>query len=263
MIDLENEAVAQNPVVEEAAIPENETIAAQVATEQSPTDTAEPEAPTSPKLGSDLTATQFAQKSLNAAWSVFYKEFAAKFGNGENDENLLWLRSKTAQLQFAMLHMSAAGSEFMDYYNEYFIRRRGEVVETPVIFHMQNLATSFSRASHALPPAVLNKHGVGSDDPNWTYNLLPTDRIVQTDERGRYIRVPIKAETFNEIIFGFYELFIHEKEVEGKKIYLTTEFPAIRVKENYIPPSAIWRWYEVTEKDVRDAWHTGRSIVKK
>lgn len=256
MTTLENEAVAQNETVNETEIPENETLAEQVA---------EPDeaVKTTPKLGADLTATEFAQKSLQAAWATFYKNFAAKFGVGENDENLKWLRSQTSILQFAMLHMSAAGSEFLEYYDQYFLRNKGEIVETPVIFHMQNLATGFSRASHALPAPALNKHGVGSDDPNWTYDVLPTKRITEQDARGRFIRVPIKAETFNEIIFGYYELFVHEKEVDGKKIYLTTEFPAIRVKDNYIPPMAIWRWYEVSEKDVRDAWHTGRAVVKK
>lgn len=216
-----------------------------------------PELEQTPVSAIDVKNIDFVKKSLETLWDVFSSELLTKLG--DTPENRQWLLDKTAFLRHAHLATALNAIDFVEYYQHYVVGKRE--VDLPVIFTLENLGRGIRNHASAIPLTALNKHGVGSDDPRWTYESLPVSRLF-AGEPGS-VRIPIRGETLTETIYGYLELFTFEKKVGDRIVRHITEIPAIRVKDNYIVPNAVWRWFEVDESSVKDAWLTGKSYVKK
>lgn len=207
----------------------------------------------------ELDHVTFAIEGINAAWRAFYTAMGNRFGDDE--ETLSFIHQTSSVLRESMIGMSYNGTLFMDYFNHYIVKGNG-VVELPVMFMLEDFQFGFNNHNTAIPAYARNINGPGSDDPRWTYDALPTKRLFETTDPGS-VRIAIRGETTGYILYGFLELFVQEKKVGEEVVKLVTEIPAIRVKDNYIPPNAVWRWYEVDEDRVAAEWKAGNSIVKK
>ena len=205
----------------------------------------------------DVKNLDFVKQSLNTLWDVFSVEVIKKLG--DTPENRQWLLDKTTFLRHAHIATALNAVDFVEYYQHYVVGKRE--VDLPVIFTLENLGRGIRNHASAIPMTALNKHGVGTDDPRWVYDNLPVGRLF-TGEPGS-VRIPIRGETLTETIYGYLELFTFEKQIGDRIVKHITEIPAIRVKDNYIVPNAVWRWFEVEETAVKDAWRTGKSYVKK
>lgn len=211
-----------------------------------------------PQIQVPLERLEFTQLSLNRAWETMYKAFLTELDVTPTEKQDANLREIMAKLHNPTTTAILAGIDLSDKFDHWVMGQRE--IPLAVVFDINNDITRLRNNSHALPAAALNKFGVGSDDPRWVYGPLPEDRIIS----GSVERIPMRAETTGALLYGYLELFTEQlKRPDGTPYEQLTNIVAFRCKNNYILPASIWRWFEVTDKDVKAAWNEGRSKVVK
>lgn len=203
-------------------------------------------------------ATDFAVSTLHSSFLHAIDILVEKFATDENKEEIsTFIKDTLEPLHSAGIVTANNSVMLVEYLQEYLIKQRN--IPLPAFYKIEDLMTGVKRHVTALPAEVLNKPGIGSDDPRWKTEPLSMDKL------DAETRIPVRCETFDSVLYGYLELFRQETlNEETKDIqYEVSPFPAIRISKNYVPVSAVWRWYEVDEKTVKDAWKSGKSRVRK
>lgn len=205
-----------------------------------------------------------AEKSVNLLkdmWTNTLQNIDAKFC--KTDEDRAELRAMVNHLQMATLETTYHGMTFSEYFNAYM--GSNKPLDLPVLYLMNDALRGFATSCTAIPESMQNIHDEsfpgGSQDPRWTYKNLPVEKVL---DGGGYVHIPVKVETFGLIFWGYLELFEYVKTVDGKPVKVTCSIPAIRVKDQYLSVNAVYRWMQVTDKDVQERFIKGNyKIVKK
>lgn len=198
-------------------------------------------------------------KSLKGQWVVLLNDLLEKMGN--TPENREWLNQRTAEIQVASFLTSYNAMQLSELFNFYI--NGGNEMDVGALFLMNDIIRGIRNHAAAFPQAYMNVYDpdlAGVDDPRWSYDNLPTERLMVNPGN---VRIPVKIETFTELMYGYLELFAYNKQVDGKLVKIQTTLPAIRIKDNFVVPNAVFRWFEVDEDTVKNAWNTGRSKVTK
>ena len=157
--------------------------------------------------------------------------------------------------------MSYHGIQLMEMFNWHI--NGGHEMDLGALFIMNDHMRGFQNYAAGLPQNLLNVYDpelAGSDDPRWSFDALPVSRL-QVDPQNT--RIPVKVETFTDIMYGYLEMFRFQRKVGDRIVTFMTGVPGLRIKDNYVSTNAIYRWIEVDNETVKSAWHQGRSIQKK
>lgn len=197
---------------------------------------------------------------LKAAWTDFLSQVLARLG--DTPENREFLEKTSALLQTSNLQTAYNGVQFMELFNYHINGQRP--IDLGTLFVMNDFLRGFSNHVAAIPLNYLNVYdfdSVGaSSDPRLGFDALPIQKLAADPANAR---IPVKIETFTDIMYGYLEMFRYQKMMGDKPITLLTDHPSIRIKDNYVAVNAIYRWCEVDNDTVKQAWYQGRSIVKK
>lgn len=205
----------------------------------------------------ETPVTDFAVAALHNCFLTAIGILVDKFATDENREEVdTFIKDTLEPLHTAGIVTANNSVMLVEYLQHYLIGKKN--IPLPAFYKIEDLMTGVKRHVTALPSEVLNKPGVGSDDPRWKTEPLPMAGLKEDT------RIPVKCETFDSIIYGYLELFRQEVMDENNQIYVeVSPFPAIRIAKNYVPATAVWRWFEVDEQTVKDAWNHGKSRVRK
>lgn len=206
-----------------------------------------------------LSKAEASVKSAKQIWGVFQAELLSKIG--DTPENREWILEKSALLQTSDYSKTYHAVQFMELFN-YYVNGR-QPWDLAALFIMNDHMRGFTNHAANLPLELLNvvdNKTAGAQDPRFTFDALPVSTLLADPQNAR---IPVKVETFTDIMYGYLEMFRFQKEVEGQVMTFVTTHPALRVKDNYVTMNSIYRWCEVEESSVKDAWMSGRSIVKK
>lgn len=201
----------------------------------------------------DESSAEFVLNSLSLAWNTFEELLATKLGGGE--ENETWVKNICSTLRSSHIGTAIHAADLIDNYN-YNVLERKEHDEV-VGFLLQNSIAGIRNHYSAIPRRSFSLHPAEMDaDTRWKYGPLPMERALNGE------KIPMRLQTLQDTIFGYYELMIKRVLGENNQIieYVTT-IPAIRTKKGYLLPNTIWRWHEVEERDVKQAWLMGRDLV--
>lgn len=208
-----------------------------------------------------LSKAEASVKSLKQMWGLLLSELLQKMG--DTPENREWLAEKTNMMQTANYSTVYHAVQFTELFN-YYINGQQQM-DLASLFIMNDHIRGFMNYAPGVPLNLLNvvdNELAGAQDPRWTFDALPVSRLLADPS----LRIPVKVETFTDIMYGYLELFKFQQQVggeNGKIVTFTATHPALRVKDNYVSTNAIYRWFETTEENVKDAWMQGRSIQKK
>lgn len=206
-----------------------------------------------------LSKAESTVKSLKEGWGIFLGQILNKLG--DTPENREWLLEQSAVLQTSSFNMSYHGIQLMEMFNWHI--NGGHEMDLGALFIMNDHMRGFQNYAAGLPQNLLNVYDpelAGSDDPRWSFDALPVSRL-QVDPQNA--RIPVKVETFTDIMYGYLEMFRFQRKVGDRIVTFMTGVPGLRIKDNYVSTNAIYRWIEVDSETVKSAWHQGRSIQKK
>lgn len=207
-----------------------------------------------------LSQAEDTVRFLKSSWTSLLSQILARVG--DTPENREWLTSITAQLQSSSFQSAYFGVQLTELYNYYVNGQRP--IDLGSLFVMNDFMRGFKNHVAAIPQQYLNiwdMESVGaSSDPRLGFDALPVTAL-QADPANA--RIPVKVETFTDIMYGYLEMFRFGQMIGDKPMNFLTNQPALRVKDNYVTPNSIFRWCEVDNDTVKQAWYQGRSIVKK
>lgn len=206
-----------------------------------------------------LSKAESVVNSAKQVWGVFAAEILSKIGDTE--ENRQWILEKSELLQASDFSKTYHAVQFMELFNFYVNGR--QPWDLAALFIMNDHMRGFTNHAPNLPQSMMNVIDTttpGMQDPRWTHDALPVSKLMADPNNAR---IPVKVETFTDIMYGYLEMFRFQKEVNGEVLTFVTTHPGLRVKDNYVTVNSIYRWCEVEESTVKDAWLQGRSIVKK
>jgi hypothetical protein len=197
---------------------------------------------------------------LKAAWTGLLSQILSRVGDTE--ENREWLTSITAQLQTSAFQSAFFGVQLVELYNYYVNGQRP--IDMGSLFVMNDFMRGFKNHVGSIPQQFLNVWDMdtagASSDPRLGFTPLPVSQLMADPAN---MRIPVKVETFTDIMYGYLEMFRFGGMVGDKPMNYLTNQPALRIKDNYVAPNSIYRWCEVDIETVKQAWYQGRSIVKK
>lgn len=203
----------------------------------------------------EVSNAEFVAQSLSIAWNSFEALLVNKLG--ANEENEEWVRSACSLLRGSHLGTAIHAADLIDTYNYHVVtnRQHDEIIG----FILQDKIAAVTSQYTAIPRAALSLHPKEMDaDKRWLYTPLPAQRLLTGKERS----IPVRIQTPKDTIFGYYELMIKEWATpDGKVARAGTTVPCVRIKSGYILPNSTWRWHEVEERDVKDAWLRGKDMV--
>lgn len=206
-----------------------------------------------------LSKAEASVQSAKQVWGVFSAELLSKIG--DTPENREWILEKSELLQTSDFSKTYHGVQFMELFNYYVNGRQNW--DLAALFIMNDHMRGFTNHAANLPQDLLNvvdMKTAGAQDPRWTYDALPINYLMEDPQNNR---IPVKVETFTDIIYGYLEMFRFQKQAGEEVVTFVATHPALRVKDNYVTTNSIFRWFQVEESDVKNAWLQGRSIVKK
>lgn len=207
-----------------------------------------------------LSQAEDTVRFLKSSWTSLLSQILDRVGDSE--ENREWLTAITAQLQSANYQAAYFGVQLTELYNYYVNGQRP--IDMGSLFVMNDFMRGFKNHVAAIPQNFLNvwdMESVGaSADPRLGFEPLPVSAL-QADPANA--RIPVKIETFTDIMYGYLEMFRFAQMVGDKPMNFLTNQPALRIKDNYVTPNSIFRWCEVDNDTVKQAWYQGRSVVKK
>lgn len=258
-------ALLENPTVsEDSAIAE---VAEQAASEnnQSPEAVAEQEYGEVSKESAavqkySLGKAEDTIRFLKAAWTDFLSQILSRLG--DTPENREFLENASMLLQSANLQTAYNGVQFMELFNYHINGQRP--IDLGTLFVMNDFMRGFSNHVGAIPLNYLNVYDLDSTgasaDPRLGFDPLPIQQLAADPANTK---IPVKIETFTDIMYGYLEMFRYQKMIGDKPVTFLTDHPGVRIKDNYVAVNAIYRWCIVDTDTVKQAWYQGRSIVKK
>ncbi len=197
---------------------------------------------------------------LRSAWTDLIHQILNRIG--DTPENREWLTSITALLQTSNYQAAYFGVQLVELYNYHVNGQRP--IDIGSLFVMNDYMRGFKNHIGAIPQKYLNVWDMdtagASADPRLDFGDLPVS-ILNADPTNA--RIPVKVETFTDIMYGYLEMFRFSQMVGDRPMNFVTSQPALRIKDNYVTPNSIFRWCEVDNDTVKNAWNQGRSIIKK
>lgn len=197
---------------------------------------------------------------LKAAWTDFLSQILARLG--DTPENRAFLETSSELLQTSNLQTAYNGIQFMELYNYHINGQRP--IDLGTLFVMNDFMRGMSNHISAIPQNYMNVHDYtspgASSDPRLGFDPLPISKLTVDPANAR---VPVKIETFTDIMYGYLQMMSYQTMIGDKAVTLLTNHPCIRIKDNLVSVNAIYRWCEVDNDIVKQAWYQGRSIVKK
>ncbi len=207
-----------------------------------------------------LSQAEDTVRFLKSSWTNLLSQILTRLG--DTPENREWLTSITAQLQSSSFQSAYFGVQLTELYNYHVNGQRP--IDMGSLFVMNDFMRGFKNHVAAIPQQYLNvwdmESAGASGDPRLGFDPLPVTAL-QADPANA--RIPVKVETFSDIMYGYLEMFRFGQMVGDKPMNFLTNQPALRIKDNYVTPNSIFRWCEVDNDTVKQAWFQGRSIVKK
>ncbi len=206
-----------------------------------------------------LSKAESTVKALKEGWGQFLGQVLTRMG--DTPENREFLLKQSEVLQTSSFNMSYHGIQLMELFNWHI--NGGHELDLGALFVMNDHMRGFQNYAAGLPQNLMNVYDpelAGSDDPRWSFDALPVGRL-QVDPQNA--RIPVKVETFTDIMYGYLEMFRFQRKVGDRIVTFMTGVPGLRIKDNYVSTNAIYRWIEVDNETVKMAWNQGRSVQKK
>ena len=178
-----------------------------------------------------------------------------------DDDGIKILQRNFGHVWGRMNSIVGASCDYMEMFQHHVVDNQR--LTSPVLFRMNDLGAKIMRSATFVNHDVTSRRPThGHDDKRWLTEPLPYERLVKDKQKIGLVRIPMKADTGLETIYGYYELFVDNTiGPNGKPLGVTTTMAAFRTKEKYIIPNSIYRWYIVEEDLIRKVWRTGRDIV--
>lgn len=160
-----------------------------------------------------------------------------------------------------LMAMTYNSVQLADLYN-YFVAG-GQPLDQGIMFIMNDYYSGVMLNSTTVPLHLLNVHDSevpGINDPAWTTDPMPLTEVVANPGS----RIPVRVETLKEVYYGYLSCFSFEvKREDNKVVRIQTNHPGISTKRGWIGTNSIYRWMEVSEEAVKNAWLTKAHSVTK
>lgn len=196
--------------------------------------------------------------SINMYFDVMVEQIGEAFN--ANPEQLELIKNVLAKPREALCEVSTNAIEYTEVFNHHVVENRR--LDSPVLFLLNNKAAAIMNNAFMFNRRDISRRPEhGDSDPRWKYEALPLALLYDDSKEPGEVSIPIKADTGHETVFGYLELFVNRvKSKDGQLIKMITEIPAIRVKDNYVVPNSIYRWFEVTKTDVEQDWKKSNGV---
>lgn len=197
--------------------------------------------------------------TMNTFMDELIKETARKLELDEAGTELLYTHFGVAWSR--MNAIVGSTFDYMELFQHHVVDHKR--LTAPVLFKMNDLAAKITQAATFVNRDITTRRPLhGHDDKRWKQEPLPYERLVKDKNKIGTVRIPMKADTGIEILYGYYELFIDRTPTaDGQPSEVVTTIPAFRTKDKYTIPNAIYRWFIVDEAQIKDIWARNRDCV--